>query len=138
MHAMKDSISDEPKLYSYKDTLAPTLSLFTSVGTLMCCALPALLVTIGAGATLAGIVSSAPWLVALSKYKAWTFGVSGVMILIAGLLRWQSRNAPCPADPEQAKACARLRKISGWVYWASVVIWAIGFFFAFLAVHIFY
>lgn len=115
-----------------------TFTLFTSAGTLVCCALPALFVTLGAGAALAGLVSTAPWLVALSKYKAWTFGISGTMILVAGLMRWQARNAPCPIDPKQAVACGRLRKVSGWIYWASVAIWITGFFFAFIAVKIFY
>ena len=119
-------------------TWLSTLTLFTSAGTLVCCALPALFVTLGAGAALAGLVSTAPWLIALSKYKAWTFGVSGVMILLAGFMRWKARNAPCPIDPGQAKACTRLRKVSGWMYWESVAVWAIGFFFAFIAVHIFY
>lgn len=124
--------------YGIKHTLMPTLSLFTSVGTLVCCALPALFVTLGAGAALAGLVSAAPWLVALSKYKAWTFGISGVMILLAGLMRWQARNAPCPIDPVQARACMRLRRVSFWMYWGSALIWCIGFFFAFIAVKIFY
>lgn len=115
-----------------------TLSLFTSAGTLVCCALPALFVTLGAGAALAGLVSTAPWLVALSKYKVWTFGISGLMILFAGIMRLRARNAPCPIDPCQAAACGRLRRISGWVYWTSVLVWATGFFFAFVAVYIFY
>ena len=124
--------------YDSKYTLLPTLSLFTSLGTLVCCALPALFVTIGAGATLASLVSTAPWLVALSKYKAWTFGFSALLILIAGIIRWNSRNTPCPIEPDQAKACTKLRKISGYIYWSSVAIWWIGFFFAFIAAHIFY
>ncbi len=121
-----------------RQTLMPILSLFTSIGTLLCCALPALLVTLGAGAALAGLVSAAPWLVALSKYKAWTFGISAGMILLAGWMRWRARNAPCPIDPKQAKACTSLRRVSGWVYWGSVLIWCVGFFFAFIAVHLFY
>lgn len=124
--------------YGVKQTLLPTLSLFTSFGTLVCCALPALFVTLGAGAALAGLVSAAPWLVALSKYKAWTFGVSGAMILLAGFMRWKARNAPCPIDPVQAAACTRLRRISFWMYWGSVLIWCVGFFFAFIAVRIVY
>lgn len=121
-----------------KQVFLPTLSLFTSAGTLVCCALPALLVTIGAGATLAGLVSVAPWLVALTRYKAWTFGVSGLMLAIAGVMQWRARYAPCPIDPVQAQACTRLRKISAWVYGFSVAIYAVGFFFAFVAVRIFY
>lgn len=116
----------------------PALSLFASTGTLLCCALPALFVTLGAGAALAGLVSAVPWLVTLSKYKAWTFGISGAVILIAGLMRWRARHAPCPIIPDQAKSCAYLRKISAWMYWGSVAVWAVGFFFAFVAVHVFY
>ncbi len=128
----------EPSNFGIKETLLPTLSLFTSVGTLLCCALPALLVTLGAGAALAGLVSSAPWLVALSKYKLWTFSIAGILLLVAGIMRWHGRNAPCPIDPVKAKACTRLRRVSAWIYWLSVAIYAIGFFFAFIAVHVFY
>lgn len=124
--------------YGVKQTLLPSLSLLTSAGTLVCCALPALLVTIGAGAVLAGIVGTAPWLIALSEYKIWTFGISGAMLLIAGIALWRARNAPCPIDPAQAMACARLRRTSVWIYWLSVLLWCVGFFFAFLAARVFY
>lgn len=116
-----------------KRLYAPLLSLFTSAGTLVCCALPALFVTMGAGAALAGLVSAAPWLVALSRHKAWVFGIAGVLLLAAGWTQWRGRRAPCPADPAQAAACGRMRRISAWVYWFSVAIYAAGFFFAFLA-----
>ena len=53
----------------YKQTVFPILSLFTSIGTLLCCALPALLVTLGMGAALAGFISVAPWITVISKYK---------------------------------------------------------------------
>src|SRR3954471_9368484 len=56
-------------------------SLFTSVGTLLCCALPSLLVLLGLGATVASFLSAAPWLVALSHHKGWVFGLSGALIL---------------------------------------------------------
>lgn len=118
---------------SYKQTLLPTLSLFTSVGTLLCCALPALLVTLGMGAALAGLVSNAPWLVAISEYKIIVFIVAGVMLLAATLLQWRARNAPCPIDTQQAAACMRLRKFSWLVLVLSIGIYLIGFFFAFLA-----
>lgn len=121
-----------------KKIFLPTLSLFTSISTLLCCALPALLVTIGAGATLASIVSVSPWLVALSKYKIYTFGFSALMLIFAGIIRHKSQDNFCPTDPVQAKACQNLKRISAIIYWSSVVIFLIGFFFAFIAVHIFY
>lgn len=121
-----------------QQTLLPSLSLFTSVGTLLCCALPALLVTLGAGAALAGLVSTAPWLVALSKYKVITFSVAAVLLVGAGISRYLARNAPCPIEPDAARACARMRRVGAWLYWLSVVVYAIGFFFAFIAAELFY
>src|SRR5881275_356872 len=56
------------------------LSLFTSLGTLLCCALPSLLVLLGLGATVATVLSSVPWLVSLSHHKVWVFAVAGVLI----------------------------------------------------------
>lgn len=122
----------------WKQTVMPALSLFTSIGTLVCCALPVLFVTLGAGAALAGLVSNIPWLVALSAYKKVVFTLAGIMLLAGGFMHWKARHAPCPVDPLQAKVCNRLRQISNWMYWISVSIYAIGFFFAFIAVHIFY
>ena len=120
------------KPISSKSLLLPSLSLFTSLGTLFCCALPALFVVLGAGAMLAGILSSAPFLIVLSKYKVLLFIISGLLMLLSGFLIWKSRNAPCPADPLKARACNRLRVASLVIYFLSVGIYAIGFFFAFI------
>ncbi len=116
-----------------KNNVLPTLTLFGSLSTLICCALPALMVSIGAGAALAGIVSTIPQLVWFSEHKVALFTVSGFLILFSGIGRYLTRNAPCPIDPHQAKACTKLRKISAYVFYASLVIYALGFFFAFLA-----
>jgi hypothetical protein len=117
----------------YKQTLLPTLSLFTSVGTLLCCALPALLVTLGMGAALAGFVGAVPWITAISDYKEVVFAVAGILLAGSAFMQWKNRYAPCPADPLQAKACQRLRLISVIILGFSIVVYAIGFFFAFLA-----
>ena len=120
------------KPISSKNLLLPSLSLFTSLGTLFCCALPALFVVLGAGAALAGLLSNAPYLIMLSKYKVLLFLISGSLMTISGYLIWRSRNAPCPADPLKAKACNRLRIASLVIYFFSVGIYSIGFFFAFI------
>jgi len=117
--------------------LLPFLSLFTSVGTLVCCALPALLVTIGAGAVLAGLVSTVPQLVILSTYKVEVFVLAGVLIFITGLYQWRMRNAPCPSDPRQAAACSRMRSINKVVFMLSLLLYSVGFFFAFIASRVF-
>jgi hypothetical protein len=122
----------------YKQTIAPTLSLFTSVGTLLCCALPALLVTLGMGAVVAGLISAVPWITVISDYKAYVFVGAGLMLFLSIVLQWRGRHAPCPADPAKAKSCVRLRKISWFILGFSILIYVIGFFFAFLAGDIFY
>ncbi len=108
------------------------LSIFTSSSTLICCALPALLVTLGAGATLAGLVSAVPQLVWLSAHKGLVFGLAGAMLAVAGWLQYRARFAPCPADPRLAAACTRTRRISLGVYLLSLAIYTVGLVFAFL------
>jgi len=108
------------------------LSLFTSTGTLLCCALPALLVALGAGAALSTLVAVVPGLVWVSEYKEVLFGVAGVMLVASGWLQWRARFAPCPIDPAQQDVCLRTRQISARVYVASVLMCAIGGWFAFV------
>ncbi|QJR12741.1 hypothetical protein DSM104443_03834 [Usitatibacter rugosus] len=109
------------------------ISIFTSSGTLLCCALPAALVAVGAGATLASLVGAVPQLVWLSEHKLPLFALAGGMLAMAGVFQWRARYAPCPADPALAAACMRQRRVSAWVYGVSVAIFTIGFFFAFVA-----
>lgn len=108
------------------------VALFASSGTLICCALPALLVALGAGAALSTLVSVVPGLVWLSEYKGLVFGVAGVMLALSGLLQWQNRFAPCPVDPALRQACLRTRKTSARVYGASLLLYAVGGWFAFV------
>ena len=95
--------------------VASMLSIFTSSGTLVCCALPALLVVLGAGAALSGLVSTVPQIVWLSANKGLVFGAAAVMLAVAGVLQWRARLAPCPADPLLASACVRVRRTSMWI-----------------------
>ncbi|TAG27133.1 MAG: hypothetical protein EAZ37_06385 [Burkholderiales bacterium] len=112
--------------------LTSVLSLFASSSTLICCALPALLVALGAGAALSGLVGAFPQIVWLSEHKVGLFIFAGFMLAASGLLQWINRNAPCPIDPALRDACLRTRKVSLRVYWVSVAIYLIGGFFAFV------
>jgi hypothetical protein len=107
-------------------------SLFAASGTLVCCAIPALLVALGAGAALSSLVSVFPQVVWLSEHKAAVFGFAGVMLLASGALQWHSRSAPCPTDPALRDACVRTRKTSRWVYGISALFYLVGGWFAFV------
>ena len=116
-----------------KSLFTSYLSLFTSFGTVLCCALPSLLVSIGMGATFAGLVGVFPQIVWLSENKVLVFSLSGVLILISCGLLYVNRYAPCPIDPNQANACAMSKKWSIRIIILSAILWFCGFFFAFLA-----
>jgi hypothetical protein len=108
------------------------LSLFASSSTLVCCALPALLVALGAGAALSGLVGAFPQIVWLSEHKVALFIFAGLMLAASGALQWVNRQAPCPIDPRLRDACLRTRKLSRRVYGVSVGLYLVGGFFAFL------
>jgi mercuric ion transport protein len=107
------------------------ITLLFSTGTLICCALPILLVTVGLGATVAAMTSASPLLVTLAHYKAWLFAWSGLLVALAGWLVYRAGNL-CPADPDLAALCERLRRWNKRVFCAAAAIWVIGFFAAYL------
>jgi len=120
------------------DDLRPALgasfvSLLASGSTLVCCALPALLVALGAGATLVTLTRHVPQLIWLSEHKAMVFGFAALALTLAGVWQWRARSLPCPADPRAARACAQARRVSSAVYAVSVLLFLIGGFFAFVA-----
>jgi hypothetical protein len=108
------------------------ISLFASSSTLVCCALPALLVALGAGAALSSLVSVFPQLVWLSEHKVGLFVFAGTMLVVSGALQWHNRTAPCPTDPALRDACLRTRTTSLRVYFFSVAIYTLGGWFAFV------
>lgn len=131
-------MSNNPETSLWRQTILPSLSLFTSTGTLICCALPALLVTLGMGASLAGFVGVFPWITIVSEYKEIVFAMAGIMLSLSAWMQWRGRFAPCPADPKKAKACMHLRKISWGILIFSIVVYTVGVFFAFFAADLFY
>jgi mercuric ion transport protein len=109
-------------------------SLFTSLGTLLCCALPSLLVLVGLGASVASLLSFMPWIVTLSRHKQWTFAVSGVLIALSFVNMYyiapRIRARECSADdPFACEDASRRRRIFLWV---SAAIYAIGIFVAYV------
>ena len=107
-------------------------SLFATSGTLVCCAIPAMLVALGAGAALSSLVSVFPQVVWLSEHKLGLFLFAGLMMGASGLLQWRNRTAPCPTDPALRQACLRTRKVATVVYGVSVAFYLVGGWFAFV------
>lgn len=113
--------------------LLPFLTLFSSLGTLVCCALPALFVSLGLGATFVSVLGIFPQLIWLSEHKVLVFSIAGGFLLVAGLVRWKGERSSCPTDPNNAANCRRIRRSSTFIFYLSMVLYLIGGFFAFLA-----
>ncbi|RLJ20466.1 hypothetical protein DJ030_07050 [bacterium endosymbiont of Escarpia laminata] len=108
------------------------LTLFVTTGTLICCALPIFLVTLGLGATVAALTSALPFLITLSQHKAWVFALSSLMLGLSGWLLYRSGRS-CPSDPQLGELCNKTQIWNRRIYWSSVTIWGIGFIAAYLA-----
>ncbi len=108
------------------------LTLFVSAGTLICCALPIILVTLGLGATVAAFTSSFPVVVTIAQHKGWVFTGSGALLMLSGWLMYRPGRA-CPADPELGRLCNQSQVWNRRIYCTSVALWGIGFFAAYLA-----
>jgi mercuric ion transport protein len=103
-------------------------SLFTSLSTLLCCALPSLLVLFGLGASVASMLSFMPWLVTLSRHKQWTFAVAGMLIALSFVNMYyiapRIRTKQCSAD--DPAACEEASRLSIVLLWVSASIYAMG------------
>tara|TARA_B100000886_G_scaffold340115_1_gene307990 strand:+ start:442 stop:825 length:384 start_codon:yes stop_codon:yes gene_type:complete len=126
------------KINIFKQLLTPSLSLFTSMSTLICCGLPTLLVTIGMGASLASFISVFPWITIIPKFKIQVFGTAGTLLILSFFLYLKERKEACPADSKQAKLCRRLKSFYLIILIVSFLTYLTGFFFAFIADKILY
>ena len=120
----------------YKQILTPIFSffsLFASLSTLICCALPVLFVTLGMGAVLAGFISIFLGSLLYLNINLMFFVGAGLMLIISTYFFWQSRNSPCPSDQKLAAMCSRLKSINKTILIISSVTYLIGLYFAYLA-----
>ena len=124
-----------PERRAKRAALLNYFSLFSSFSTLICCALPSVLVFLGMGTTLASLLSAAPWLVSLSRHKIWTFSIAGTLIAASFVMTYVI--APRLRDGEVCAAddpttCGEVSKLSRVTLWGSAIIWSGGFFVAYL------
>ena len=117
---------------SVESTRIAIISLFASSSTLICCALPALFVFIGAGASFASLVNIFPQLIIISQYKIQISIGTLIILLIAGVLIKKSDSLPCPIDPKLRNICLKTRKKSKAMYYISVIIFLSASFFTYL------
>lgn len=104
------------------------------LGTLVCCALPIALVSLGAGSVVVSLVSAAPWLAALTRHKLWVFALAGLLLAVNYWALYRSGRACQPGG-----VCHYTHPLGRWLrrlYWVSVAAYALGFFAAYLSLPI--
>ena len=112
------------KLHMNKKTITNFLSLFASSSTLICCALPALFVILGAGATIASITTLFPQLIWLSIHKLKLFLIAGVLIIISIYFEYKNKTVTCESPLEDT--CSNTRSNSKIILIISCIIYFIG------------
>lgn len=109
-----------------------SFALLGSAATLICCVIPAVMVALGFGATLATLFASIPQLTILSEYKKTIFLFSGSLLFLVTWLRLRPAAQICPNDPNLAEACKRSRRVSKWLLATAIVLYAVSFLFAYI------
>lgn len=119
----------------FSGRVAGVLALFTSTGTLLCCALPAALGAVAGGAAVGSLVSVLPWLGPLSRHKGWIFLVAGVGIAVSGALTIRP-NGRVACAITGGRGCADAGRFARAMFWLSATVYAVGAFFAYAIVPI--
>jgi len=109
------------------------LTIFASTTTLLCCALPILLVTVGLGAVSAAMFANVPFLTFLAMHKLWLF-IFSFCILAISFWSVYRPGRTCPTNPDLAAKCAKADTWNRRVLIISSTMWAVGFTAAYLSV----
>ena len=115
-----------------KNKFLDIIALFSSSGTLICCALPMIVATIAGGAALSSLVSLFPFLVTLSQYKNTIFIFSGSMIALNGYLSLKPvQEAACDEESGEV-GCEVAGEYNRKMFYVSLGIFSVGVFTAYL------
>lgn len=137
-HKLAATVADEvqghavntPASFLTRNVILSAATVLSSAGTLVCCVLPAVLVTLGAGAALAGLVIAIPQLAWLSEHKPLVFGTAFAL----PRSEWDSdlvfADLACPTEPMATQSCQRLRRFKVALYGIALASFALGIVFA--------
>jgi len=115
-----------------KNNIMDVLALFSSSGTLICCALPIVVAALAGGAALSSMVSLFPFLVTLSQYKNAIFIFSGSMIALNGYLSFKPlKEIACDVESGEV-GCEVAGKYNRKMFYISLGIFSVGVLTAYL------
>ena len=108
------------------------LSLFGSLATLFCCALPVLFVSMGMGAVFASITATIPQINFLVEHKNILFITTGALLILSYTLIARFQPQECPIDPNLKKACQTSKPLTKKIFWFSVILYTVGVLFSYV------
>ena len=118
--------------------LVTFFSLFGSLSTLLCCALPVTLVTLGMGATFASITSTFPQILWLTGHKDELFMLTGALLIISFFIMKKSEKMACPVNLDEREICQNSKSISNRIFWISVGTYIVGLLFSYIIPKVLY
>ena len=113
-----------------RERILSFLTLFTSSGTLLCCALPALIAAVAGGASVTSFLSVFPWLVPLSRHKIWIFVSAAIFIVISAFLQWKVRKNACDPNKHE-EGCQVASSVRRILFWCSLGVYSFALFFTY-------
>jgi mercuric ion transport protein len=116
-----------------RESLLPFFGLFTSISTILCCALPIILVTLGMGAVFASLTANFPFIIWLTEKSIYLFSIATILLLVSGYFIFIKQQS-CPADKKIAKMCNKTKKFNKIIWWVSVIILITSFFFKYILI----
>ena len=111
------------------------LALFGSTGTLLCCAVPALLSVLAGGAAVGAFLSTFPWIIPLSRHKEWLFLRAGLLLVFNAILTFRPKGK-LACSITGGKGCEVAGGFTKGVLWFSILLYGFGAFVAYALVPI--
>ena len=109
------------------------LALFTSTGTLLCCAIPACIALLAGGAAIGTYVTLFPWVIPLSRHSGAIFIVAGVMISISAVFTLMPKSK-LACSVTGGKGCEVAGTWTKAMFWFSVAVYSVGGFMTYAVV----
>ena len=122
----------------YRQTIFPILTLFHKCGNIAMLRSTSITGNFGCGCSISRFHLGSSMDYSYLKIQSCSFCYCGNSFGLSSYFLWINRNAPCPVEEKQAKACMFLRKFSLYTIIISIIIYIVGFFFAFLAADLFF
>lgn len=118
-----------------RETKLSLITFLFSTSTLLCCTIPALLSFIAGVGAVMSLMSAFPWMAKIGLYSGYIFTIAAIMLLINGYFIYRP-NRVCPTDAKEY--CEPVSKFAKGIFWTSVIIYIIGFTFAFILPYVLY